>query len=390
MDREKLISIIVPVYNIEKYIEKCILSIINQTYKNLQIILVDDGSTDCSGQICDDYMKKDQRIQVIHQKNAGLVCARKAGLEKAEGAFVGFVDGDDYIDRNMFFEMLQDILLYDVDFVHTGYFKEKNGNVEIRADFESGIYDIENSKADFLRHYILEATSGKSISYSIWSKLFKKELIEKCYQRVPSDQSYGEDLLALIACIFESDRIYLRKKAYYHYVYRNNSITNTGWLSVAVKTTDLYKCLRSQLEHYKRDTELESSLNRWFQMHIIENVLSMQDIRLDMQRYFYPNIPSLFGKRIALYGAGTVGKDYYAQFCKYVQCKVVVWADKNASKYGYEYNTIVYPEQILKYDFDVCVIAVNGKSLADKIKHELVKYGIKEKKIIWHKPKYLQ
>lgn len=390
MNDEKLISIIVPVYNIERYIEKCILSIINQTYKNLQIILVDDGSTDCSGRICDIYMGKDQRIQVIHQKNAGLVCARKIGLKKAKGEFIGFVDGDDYIDKNMYLEMLQDMLLNDVDFVHTGYLEERNGNVKLKADFESGVYDIENDKMDFLRDYILEVSSDNSLSYSIWSKLFRRELIEKCYQKVPNDQSYGEDLLALIACIFESSRIYLRKKAYYHYVFRESSITNSGWIPVAVKTGDLYKYLRKQLEDYKFGPELEPSLNRWFQLHIIENVLSMQDIRLDIQRYFYPDVSSLFGKRIALYGAGTVGKDYYAQFCRYTQCKIVVWVDRNATKYKYEYNTVVCPDQLSKYSFDVCIIAVNRQSLADSIKYELIEGGMEENKIIWKKPKYLQ
>ena len=93
-----LISVIVPVFNIDKYISKCIESIMEQTYKNLQIILVDDGSTDTSGEICDRYAKKDIRIQVIHKKNGGLVSARNAGLEAAAGEYVGFVDGDDYID----------------------------------------------------------------------------------------------------------------------------------------------------------------------------------------------------------------------------------------------------------------------------------------------------
>lgn len=390
MDEEKLISIIVPVYNIEQYIEKCILSIINQTYNNLQIILVDDGSTDCSGQICDVYMEKDQRIQVIHQKNAGLVCARKAGLKKAEGEFIGFVDGDDYIDPNMYFEMLQDMLLNDVDFVHTGYLEERNSSVKLRADFESGVYDIGNAKIDFLREYILEASSDKSLSYSIWSKLFKRELIERCYQKVPNEQSYGEDLLTLVFCIFECNRIYLKKKAYYHYIYRNDSMTNMGWLPVALKTGDLYKCLKSQLENYKCSAELESSLNKWFQLHIIENVLSMQDIHLDMQRYFYPDVSTLFGKKIALYGAGVAGKDYYVQLCRYVQCKVTVWVDKNASKYKYEYHAIVHPDQLSKYDYDVCIIAVNRQSLADRIKYELIEYGIEESKIIWKKPEYLR
>ena len=92
---EKLISVIVPVYNVEEYVEKCVLSIINQTYKNLEIILVDDGSPDRCPQMCDDYAEKDSRIKVVHKKNGGLSDARNAGTGQALGSYIAFVDGDD-------------------------------------------------------------------------------------------------------------------------------------------------------------------------------------------------------------------------------------------------------------------------------------------------------
>ena len=97
-----LISIIVPIYNVELYLEKCIESIINQTYKNLEIILVDDGSTDSCGKICDEYAKKDNRIKVIHKINGGLSDARNKGMEIAKGKYIGFVDGDDYVASDMY------------------------------------------------------------------------------------------------------------------------------------------------------------------------------------------------------------------------------------------------------------------------------------------------
>ena len=103
MERKNgLISVIVPVYNVESYLEKCIDSIIHQTYKNLEIILVDDGSTDNSGKICDVYKEKDSRIKVIHKQNRGLSSARNCGLEIAKGEYIGFVDGDDYIAEDMY------------------------------------------------------------------------------------------------------------------------------------------------------------------------------------------------------------------------------------------------------------------------------------------------
>ena len=121
-----LISVIVPIYNVEQYVEKCIQSIVNQTYKNIQILLIDDGSTDNSGKICDEYAKKDSRIEVVHKRNEGLVRARKEGLNRANGQYIGFVDGDDYIDENMYAEMLRDILSFQADFVHAGYQEERS------------------------------------------------------------------------------------------------------------------------------------------------------------------------------------------------------------------------------------------------------------------------
>ena len=112
---ENLISIIVPVYNVENYLRKCVDSIINQSYKNLEIILVDDGSTDSSGKICDEYSLKDSRIKVIHKKNGGLSDARNAGMEIASGDFWGFVDSDDYIDSDMYSVLLENLLGAEAD-----------------------------------------------------------------------------------------------------------------------------------------------------------------------------------------------------------------------------------------------------------------------------------
>ena len=101
-----LISIIIPVYNVEKYLAKCVESVINQTYKKIQIILIDDGSTDNSGKICDDFKLKDNRIEVIHKKNGGLSDARNAGLKIVKGDYIGFIDSDDYIEKDMYETLL--------------------------------------------------------------------------------------------------------------------------------------------------------------------------------------------------------------------------------------------------------------------------------------------
>ena len=120
MEHNPLISVIVPVYNVAEYLSRCVDSILAQSYENLQIILVDDGSTDDSGKICEEYAKKDARIQVIHQNNGGLSSARNAGLDLASGEYIGFVDSDDWIEPEMYAEMLARMEKYDAQLVCAG------------------------------------------------------------------------------------------------------------------------------------------------------------------------------------------------------------------------------------------------------------------------------
>ena len=201
----KLISVIVPIYNVDKYLEKCIESIINQTYHNLQIVLVDDGSTDSSGMICDYFKSLDNRIEVIHQKNSGLVAARKAGLKICSGDYVGFVDGDDYIDAEMYGELIAHIENTKADIVHSGYFK--NNDTAIWGTVENSIYELNSNNIDEILHMLIAPmTSDKIVSASIWSKLYKREVILNSYEKVPNELFYGEDLLCfcnalMINCI---------------------------------------------------------------------------------------------------------------------------------------------------------------------------------------------
>ena len=118
---ENKISVIVSIYNIEKYIQRAVESICAQTYSNLEIILVDDGSTDSSGRICDEYAKKDNRIRVIHKKNGGLSSARNEGIKAATGEYIAFVDGDDWVDKSMYEDMLKAMYTYDADIAICNY-----------------------------------------------------------------------------------------------------------------------------------------------------------------------------------------------------------------------------------------------------------------------------
>ena len=221
---KELISIIVPVYNVEKYLEKCVKSIIQQTYENIEIILVDDGSKDNSGKICDELEQKDNRIKVIHKENGGLSDARNAGLKIATGKYIGFVDSDDYIQEDMF------ETLYKLN-------KENNSDISIVSYYEiynEKVISVRDSKKleilnkiDAIKELLIDT---KIQSYA-WNKLFKRELFNNI--EFPTNKNF-EDIATTLLLFERANKIVLLEDPKYYYSRRDDSI-------VGVKNYKTYK-----------------------------------------------------------------------------------------------------------------------------------------------------
>lgn len=210
----KLISVIVPVYNVEKYLERCLNSIINQTYKNLQIIVVDDGSTDSSGKICDQYKEKDERIQVIHKKNGGLSDARNQGLKIATGEYIGFVDSDDYIAQDMFETLYNAIEKYNADISIVSFYEIYNGKV-------IGVRDSKNIEEMNKFEAMNELLKDTKIQSYAWNKLFKHDLFKK--MEFPTGKNF-EDIATTLLLFEKSNKVVLVEEPKYYYVRRDDSI----------------------------------------------------------------------------------------------------------------------------------------------------------------------
>ena len=213
---EDLISIVIPVYKVEKYLEKCIESVLKQTYTNLQIILVDDGSTDNCGKICDEYAKKDSRIEVIHKANGGLSDARNVGISKAKGRYIGFVDSDDYIKENMYEILLNLIKKYDADVSICNLYDVIDGNEYIRNK-ENGIREY--SRLDILKEVLLD----KNIQSYAWNKLYKKELFDEV--KYPIGKKY-EDIGTTFYIFEKCNKIVVTSEPEYYYLKRSDSLVN--------------------------------------------------------------------------------------------------------------------------------------------------------------------
>ena len=240
------ISVIVPIYNAESYLQKCIESILNQTYSNIQIILIDDGSIDESGNICDVYSKRDSRVEVYHTENHGLVAARKLGLKISTGQYIGFVDSDDYIESTTFSDMINDIKKNNSDFVHFGYIEENYKDSILLFNLYNAVFEMKDKyeRINFLSNHVLKQMD---ISPSIWSKLFKADFIKKCYNNVLDNQQYGEDMICLFYCILEANRISLSKKTRYHYVVREKSLSHLDDRSYIINEVKLWSQILSVL-----------------------------------------------------------------------------------------------------------------------------------------------
>lgn len=212
------ISVIVPVYNVERYVVRCMNSILNQTYANIEVIAIDDGSTDDSGRILDELAKADDRLVVVHQKNAGLVMVREKGIELATGDYVGFVDGDDAVDADMYERLLNNLLEADADISHCGLAVCREHGAR-EPHYGTGKKMVQSS-ADALRDLL----QGVIFEPSLCNKLYRRSLLaDSCLD--PSIQS-NEDLLRNYVLFSRAKTIVYEDFCGYQYWNRQNSMSN--------------------------------------------------------------------------------------------------------------------------------------------------------------------
>ncbi len=239
-----LISVIVPIYKTEVYLEKCIDSLLRQSYDKLQIILVDDGSPDRCPEICDRYAKMDSRIIVIHQKNAGVSSARNVGLQIAKGDFIGFVDSDDWISEDMYERLYCNMSIHNADLSICGYDQQ----LDLTSNLIIGeVLNINRREA----YTKLLSNRGDGFKGFLCNKLFKKEIISRKALYLRQDISYMEDLQFCFRYIQCCNSICYETTPLYHYVQRNESVTgrvlyqksfNTKYLEQLDVWDDLLNC----------------------------------------------------------------------------------------------------------------------------------------------------
>lgn len=383
MENNAKVSVVVPIYNVAEYLEKCISSIIGQTYDNLQIILVDDGSTDESAQICDQYADMDSRIIVIHKKNEGLIRARKSGLAAAAGKYICYVDGDDWIEADMIESLSLDMMKHKADMVVANYYCDMAGYVQrVSCQLEAGVH-----KTGDLIPIMMYAEEFYrfGISQFIWAKLFRKDILWNIQMQVDDQIRCGEDVAVTYPYILQTQNVYISGLTGYHYIQRAGSMMGCydadeldrnkrliAYLKKTFARSPYLQCLDRQLNQYAKNLLLTRDI-ACFDPPGGNEILTP-----------YGGIPLNAG--IIIYGAGKMGQSLWRYVKGQTTIKVIAWLDKNYDMYRKMKLDVDDPAQINRYDqelYDYIVLAINNQSAAGSICKFLENMGVKKNKIRW-------
>lgn len=273
---DELISVVVPIYNVEKYLPKCLESIINQTYRNLEIILIDDGSPDNCGKICDEYAKKDARISVIHKPNAGLMAAWMDGVRQSKGDYIYFVDSDDWLELNSVQDYVNIILNDHPDMIINTYFiATENKKIPSWATKYPQKGLIEKTELDQFKFALLN--NKYFMKYYRWNKIIKRELIVNNLKYCDTRISIFEDIGITLASLLDAEKIYLADNPTYNYFVRPNSMINIKFKPEYIEN---YSLVLKSITNILNGKNIEknginylSINNLWLLMDLIERVM---------------------------------------------------------------------------------------------------------------------
>lgn len=271
-----LISIIVPVYNSEKFLGRCINSICNQTYNNLEIILVNDGSIDNSPSICNEFANTDKRIKIIHKENGGAASARNTGIEVATGDYIAFIDSDDYVESNMYEEMMKINYAYNCDLVMCDCFKENSTSKNIFThNIRAGYYNKNMLVNEYYHTLLMTNSVDYPPSISNWVILFKKELIVLNSLRYKEGMRFSEDLLFGSQAVYYANSLYyMKEQCFYHYIMNDSSVTHTYYENKWDLMKQLYFSIKEffyQIKEYDFKRQVDLSL-LYIVYHCIGNI----------------------------------------------------------------------------------------------------------------------
>ena len=369
MKQDYLISVIVPIYNVEKYLYRCVDSILQQSYVNLEVILVDDGATDHCGKICDDYSKFDSRIKVVHKRNGGLVSARKAGAAVASGDYVVNVDGDDWVEKDYFENFARAFHRYDPDIIYsTKHYKDYyNHSDVIKVDLldQKEMYRIYSGEYGFLK------CEESNVTYGLWLVCVKRNLYVQVQNSIDDNIVQCEDVSCIVRLMARTDKVLFINEGGYHYVQRKNSLMHTKRKFMDIVLWDTLHDLE----------RLGISKSCGFQnvvtgmCGIIKLSTEFGQLQKKEYDYLFPYRNVKKGSSVVVYGAGSLGKLIIGHILESKQFYLAAWVDSNERSEisGIEIKPV---DHLLGIKYDKIIIATVKKRLMYEMCSPLETLGI--------------
>lgn len=370
-----LVSIIIPIYNTEKYLRKCLESVVNQTLEEIEIICVNDGSTDGSLAILQEYAAKEDRIKIVQKKNGGLVSARKAGVQAATGEYIGYVDSDDYIEPHMYEKLYRIAQEHQTDMVTCGYFLEGNYTTVHFDTVEAGLYaDV---AMDVLRDNMIYRMDKKETGLrgALWCKLFKRELLESIQLDVPESISIAEDKVCLLHYLLHCDSVFVLKEALYHWCIHGESMSHKANLNYLACVNEVYKYLVSLYQHENFTEQMRTQAEIYITELLvlgINNRLGFKNSNLlRIDPYWLDTMPD--NAKVVVYGGGDLGEQYLRQMKR----------RKDISCVSYLEFHMPNSEELAALEYDALLIAVKNPGKAAELEETFIELGVEQEKIYW-------
>ena len=375
-----LISVIVPIYMIDRYLGICIESILHQTYRNLEVILVDDGSRDRCPEICDLYAQKDGRIKVIHKPNGGLVSARKVGLRHSNGTYIGYVDGDDWIGPGFIEGLYTAVHTSEADMACAGFTRDLFSKSASFTDvLPAGIYEGQKLYTLWSRMISEGSYYRPGITTYVWNKLFKREVLLAPQSMVDDRISIGEDAAVTYPALLNCRRVVLTDNVAYHYRQREDSMLKqrASYADEAQKLKYLYDYMLHWSERTERDLHIKEQ--------IVDYILSIAIIRSG-GRLPHDNFSAFdkpfCSKKVAVYSAGTFGQQLVKRLIETGFCEVTAWLDDDCWEYRRCCLNVDPVESVTSCIYDYILIAAMDSKFAEQIKKRLMDLGVSSEKML--------
>lgn len=378
---ERAISIIVPAYNVENFLPSCIESIITQTYTNFELIIVNDGSTDSSGDICNSFAKNDARIKVIHQENKGLVKARQSGLQLASGKYILYIDGDDYVESRFCELLIKETFNFDADIVIGGYIRNYRGRmITVKNILPAGRYENDEIEKIWDKMIFTGDFFSHGVSTYSWGKLFKRDILIPIQMAIPLNITIGEDAACVYPFISKSSKLVITSASNYHYVQHQSSMLKS-FSNVKSEIEKLSILFSFMLDFFKDHKFFEK-----FYLQLKPYFLSQLMIRsggllkkTNGENLLIGNIVNL-NEKIAIYNSGTFGQKIFRRLNE-EKFENVIWIDEDADLCNQDQLPVHDPKILNSLEFDKIFIASLNPFYINKVQNELLLLGYTNDKI---------